>query len=102
MSLNSSEETQQQKQTKKENPTPTHYLWLCSLKLIYHVPHVTFDIHSKAMHGDVQEIARLSNISLPDLKEASYHARQHPSSGKVIFKLKTHNLRPLHVQQYWH
>lgn len=75
--------------------TRAHYLLLCSLKLVYHEPQAKFDIHSKTTHGDVQEIAGLSTISLQALKEAGYHARRHPSSGEVIFKLKTHNLRPL-------
>lgn len=76
--------------------TQTHYLLLlCSLELIYHGPRVNFGIHSKTMHGDVQEIAPLSAFSLQALKEAGYHARRHPSSGKLICKLKTHNLRSL-------
>lgn len=69
-------------------------LLLCSFRLIYHGP-VNFGILSKTMHGDVLEIAWLSAISSRALKEASNHARQHLSLGKLIFKLKTHNLRPL-------
>lgn len=69
-------------------------LWL-SLKLVYNGPQVKFDIHSKTTHGGVQEIARLSASSPQALKETCYHARWHPSSGKVNCKLRTHSGTPL-------
>lgn len=72
-----------------------YLLVLCSFKLIYHEPRVNLGIHSKTMRGVIPEIARLSAFSQQALKEAGYHARQHPSSGKLICTLKTPNLRPL-------